>query len=68
MSNIVLKAEFLAGTNVKDAVREAKEMAIKLDVAFIRFDFNGVRFSISQRADIDAVAEGWIESKGSVVA
>lgn len=53
MSNIIINVEFLAGTSVAQAVTEARTLAIKNDLAFVKFKFNGIPFSVSQRADID---------------
>lgn len=53
MSNIIINVEFLAGTSVAQAVTEARTLAIKNDLAFVKFKFNGIPFSISKRADVD---------------
>ena len=53
MSNIIINVEFLAGTSVAQAVTEARSLAIQNDLAFVKFKFNGIPFSISQRADVD---------------
>lgn len=53
MSNIIINVEFLAGTSVAQAVVEARTLAIQNDLAFVKFEFNGIPFSISQRADVD---------------
>ena len=53
MSNITLNVSFLAGTDICEAITEAKQLATKLDIAFVDFDFNGVKCSISQRACVD---------------
>lgn len=46
MSNICIDIEFLAGTSIKDAIDGAKELGKKLDVAYVKFEFNSVRFSV----------------------
>ena len=53
MSKITIKVDFLAGTDLKDAITEAKQKACFWDVAYVKFNFNGTRFSVSQRADVD---------------
>lgn len=55
MSNMTIKVDFLAGTDLRDAVFEAKMQAINLNVAYINFNFNGTSFSIGSTADIDYV-------------
>ena len=57
MSNIEIKVEFMAGTEIKDAIAEAKEKAILWQVAYVCFDFNGQSFSIGKTADIHEVLE-----------
>lgn len=57
MSNILLNVEFLAGTDVREAITEAKQFAIKMDIAYVCFSFNGVNCNIGQKADIDWTIE-----------
>lgn len=52
-SNMSIEVEFLAGTSFLDACEEAHEKAIEWDVAYVKFDFNGVRVSVGQRAIVD---------------
>ena len=52
-SNISIEAEFLAGTDVHGAIQEAKQLAQKLGVAYIKFKFNDRRLSIGQTADLN---------------
>jgi len=52
MSKMIIKVEFLPGTNVVEAIKEAKEKAIKLNVCYVQFNFNSKTFSVSQYADI----------------
>jgi len=63
MSKITVKVSFLAGTEVKDAITEAKQKACFWDVAYVTFSFNGVRFSISQRADVDKLVGEFYKSE-----
>jgi len=49
-SNMCINVEFLAGTSIEDALHEAKDMAIFLKVAYLKFNFNGV--SVSCAGDI----------------
>jgi len=51
MSNFTISVEVMAGTSVGDAVQEAKDMCIKLDVAYVMFRFNGVEFSVGKKAE-----------------
>lgn len=57
-STISIKVEFLAGTEIEKAISEAKTKALTLDVAYIDFDFNGVKMSIGRNCCVkDAVNE-----------
>lgn len=44
-SNMSVKVEFLAGTSIEQCLEEAKEKAIFWNVAYVTFDFNGVKVS-----------------------
>ncbi len=58
-SNMSVRVEFLGGTDVKDAVAEAKAKAESWDVAYVCFNFNGTNFSIGRGCDISAAANEW---------
>jgi hypothetical protein len=51
--NMEISVSFLAGTSFQDASQEAKDYAIKNNLAYVRFDFNGIHCAISQRADVE---------------
>jgi hypothetical protein len=57
VSNITKNVEFLAGTDIKSAVTEAKEKASLWKVGYVSFDFNGQSFNIGRNADIHSVLE-----------
>jgi hypothetical protein len=59
MSKITIDVEFLAGTDILSAITEAKEKALKWDVAYVCFKFNGTNFSIGRNADIEKVMMEW---------
>jgi len=67
MSYMVIEVEFMAGTDIRRAVTEAKDKAALFDVAYITFNFNGVRFSIGRNADIDAAVKAFHEDSKCVV-
>lgn len=62
MSQMTIEVEFLAGTEIKQAVTEAKEKAALWQVSYVCFKFNGVNFSIGATADIENVLEEWKSS------
>lgn len=51
MSNFVISVEVLAGTSIEEAVQEAKDLCIRLGVAYVMFRFNGIEFSVGANAD-----------------
>lgn len=59
-SNMEMTVGFLAGTSIQDACKEAKEFAIKFNLAFCRFEFNSVKCSISQNADVEEACEKFL--------
>ena len=61
-SNMEISVGFLAGTSIEDACTESKEYAIKSNLAYVRFEFNGINCAISQRADIDKAKEKFLDA------
>lgn len=57
MSNFSIEVDVLAGTSIEEAIMEAKDLAQRMKLAYVKFKFNGVRMSISRRADVDELAE-----------
>ena len=45
-SNMSVAVKFLAGTSIEQAIEEAKIKASDWSVAYITFDFNGVKMNI----------------------
>lgn len=56
-NNMCIHVEFLAGTDITQAIEEAKQKARHWDVAYVKFDFNGVRFSIGQDANVQKAVD-----------
>ena len=52
-SNICLEVSFLAGTDIRAAIEEAKIKALEWDVAYVTFKFNGVSVSIQRGTDVE---------------
>ena len=61
MSNMTIKVDFLAGTSVRQAIAEAKQKAIDLDVAYIVFDFNGSTISVRKHTDVDEAVDDFFK-------
>ena len=53
MSKGTLTINFIAGTHITAALKEAKKKAIALDMAYITFNFNGIDFSIGHDANLE---------------
>lgn len=53
MSCAEMTIEFLAGTNFEEAVREAKHLAITLNLAYVKFKFNNTSVSVGQYCDVE---------------
>ncbi|QJR79625.1 hypothetical protein CA267_001840 [Alteromonas pelagimontana] len=62
MSNFTLELEAMAGTSIEDVISEAKDLAGRLGIAYVKFDFNGVSMSIRQRSDVKEAADKFREA------
>jgi len=67
MSNLRVKVDFLAGTDLKEAIKETSELAKRMNVAYIEFRFNKAKFSISQYPNIEKAFSDYNEGKNVVV-
>jgi len=56
MSNFSIEVEVLAGTSIEEAIMEAKDLAQRMNLAFVKFKFNGVRMSVGSNADVKDAA------------
>lgn len=61
MSTLTLKVEPMVGSEFIDTVIDAKRLAIRLDLAYVTFKFNGADVSVSQRAD---ETDLWVQFRG----
>jgi hypothetical protein len=62
-----IEVKLLGGTHIKEAIMEAKELAIKLNLAYVCFNFNGTDVSVGQNVDIDAGVKHFEKNKGGFV-
>lgn len=62
MSVFRLKLEALAGTDIEDAVREAKFKCISLNLAYVYFSFNGVSVSVGKRSDPSKALQQYLDA------
>lgn len=61
-SNMEITVSFLAGTSFQDACEESKDYAISNNLAYVKFDFNGIHIAVSQRADVEKAYEKFMEA------
>ena len=61
MSVFKLKLEALAGTDIEDAVKEAKAKCSQLNLAYVYFSFNGVSVSVGKRADPSKALQQYLD-------
>lgn len=59
----IMEVSLLPGTGIEDAVKETRALARSLNVAYIRFNFNGTRFSIGQNAVLEYVLDQYADNK-----
>lgn len=52
MNNMTIEVGFLSGTNIREAILEAKQKAISLDV-MIEFNFNGVIVLVGSGTNVE---------------
>lgn len=62
MSVFKLKLEPLAGTDIEDAVCEAKAKCSQLNLSYVYFSFNGVSVSVGKRADPSKALQQYLDA------
>lgn len=58
--SMTIEVEFLTGTDIREAVSQAKAKASQWDVSYVSFDFNDVPFLIGRGADVDSVVNEYV--------
>lgn len=48
-----IEVEFLVGADFSDACYQAKSLAQELNIAYVKFNFNGVNVSVGQNLTLD---------------
>lgn len=64
MSCFTLTLEPLAGTDITEAVKEAKDKCFQLNLVYVKFNFNGVSVSVGRRANPDAAQGQLMQAYG----
>lgn len=61
-SNMSIDVEFLAGTSITDCLEEAKFKAKLWNLAYVKFNFNGIKVSCRSEFDTDYWAKKVVDS------
>jgi len=59
--NIIIPVEFVPGTDIRDAVDQAINLAQKLD-CFISFDFNGICNCVNSSSSPKRIVDKYLKS------
>lgn len=57
MSSLTMRVEVLVGTDIRQAVQDARDLALKLNLTYIVFNFNGVSVNVQHTSDIDDLVD-----------
>ena len=60
-----ITVELLAGTDLREAITEAKKMASRLNLAYAKFSFNGKSFCIGENASVEKAVSQYHSDFGS---
>ena len=63
-SNMTIQVDFLSGTDIRDAIAEAKAFSAKMDIAYTTFKFNSISMSIGRYADVEECVEHFQSALG----
>lgn len=61
--SLVISVELLCGTDIREAITEAKELCNKLEVAGVGFSFNGMEMFVTGISDVDSKIDEYHKSK-----
>jgi len=64
---MILNVDFLPGVDIKTAITEASQLARELDLAYVRFKFNGTDVSVGQRGDALKGADEYIKGVNHII-
>jgi len=63
---LIQRVEFLAGTSLQEAVREAYEYACR-NRCIVQFNFNGVEMSVSWVSEVEEKIDYWEKKISQIV-
>ena len=62
MSVLQLEVEPLAGSTMKQCIEYSHDLCIKLNLAYVKFNFNGAKVSVGRNCNLEESLKEW-ESK-----
>lgn len=66
MSNFTMNIEFIVGTEFKEAVIEARDLARRTGAAYVCFDFNKTKCSIGKDCDVKLACKDYADNKAHI--
>jgi len=61
-NNMIIEVGFVPGTEITEAIKEAKIKADQFDVALITFNFNGKKIMVSKKSDVNSLVNEYLEN------
>lgn len=62
-----INVEFLVGTDLEEALLEARKKCSQWGVSYVSFKFNGVAFSIGPTADIQKALQEYAKNQKAIL-
>ena len=63
MSVLQMRVEPLAGSTIRQCIKDSHELCIKLNIAYVKFELNGTKVSVGRNCNLEESLKDW-ESKG----
>ena len=63
MSVLKMRVEPLAGSTIRQCIKDSHELCIKLNLAYVKFNHNGTKVSVGRNCNLEESLKEW-ESKG----
>lgn len=67
MSKMTMEVKFLPGTDLYQAIDEAIEKAVNMDLCYVCFNFNGAKISVGKHAKYDRIKKEYEEGEKFIV-
>lgn len=59
MSVLQLEVELLAGSTIRQCIKDSHELCINLNLAYVKFNFNGVKVSVGRNCNLEESLKEW---------